>query len=228
MVDATPAIADVSGTFTGKLLVGGLGAGGKGYYGLDITSYTAGSQAAYALKAKWEALVSVANAGLSFGTPLIVNTAAGWKVLVASGYNNNTGGGTGRGYVFVLNPNNGTVEATIDTGAGDTISPAGLAHLSKRFDAAPADVIPYVYGGDLLGNVWRIDLTNATVTNWTARKIATLTDASGNYQPISTPPTVRANGNTYWVYVGTGLYLGNSDVPGNTPQNQWATQRQTM
>ena len=227
LVDATPAVGDVtiSGTTT-KLLVGGLGKGGKGYYALDVTNYSANNEAAYASKVKWEFPASASgvssSVGYSYGIPLIVNSPSGWVVLVPSGLNNSDGSGK----VFALDPTSGAVVHTLDTGAGSSANPAGLAYISKLSAAGPADVIKYVYGGDLLGNVWRFDLTN-----WTAKKIAVLRDGTGNTQPVSTAPAVGlANGSPskYFVYVGTGLYLGDSDVPGNNPVNSFATQTQSM
>jgi len=223
-VDATPAVGTVSGST--KLLVGGLGKGGNGYYALDVTNYSAGDEATYASKVKWEFPASApsvsASVGYSYGTPLIVNTPGGWLVLVASGYNNSDGSGK----VFALDPLDGSVVRTISTGVGSASDPAGLAFLSKLSTAAPTEVIHHVYGGDLKGNVWRFDLAN-----WTATRIAVLRDAAGNVQPVSTAPAVsRVSGSSdkYFVYVGTGLYLGDSDVPGNTPTNGHTTQVQSM
>ena len=227
-VDATPAVADitVSGT-TSKILVGGLGKGGRGYYALNISSYAAAAESGYASKVLWEALGTDSRMGYSYGKPVIVNTPNdGWVVLVASGYNNGSDtGGDGHGRVFALNPLTGAVLHVIDTGVGDAATPAGLAHLSKLSNALPTDTIKFVYGGDLLGNVWRFDLTN-----WNATRIAVVKDGSGATQPISSAPAVgTASGAAgYFVYVGTGLYLGDSDVPGNTPQNASATQVQSV
>lgn len=225
LIDATPTIADLTlSTVDTKLLVGGLGAGGRGYYALDITTGTAVDEAAAAAKVKWEALGSEPEQGLSYGTPLVVNTANGWVVLVSSGYNNGTNtGGTGRGKVFVLDPADGSVLQTIDTGVGTAAAPAGLGPLGKATNTLAADVIRFVYAGDLLGNVWRFDLST-----WSATKIAELRDGGGDSQPISTAPVVKSNGSIFSVHVGTGLYLGESDVPGNTPENAWARQQQTM
>ncbi|NMF90693.1 pilus assembly protein [Aromatoleum petrolei] len=227
-IDATPAVADVDVSgFRRKILVGGLGKGGSGYYALDITDGTAASETAAAAKALWEK-VPAADSGFSFGTPLIVRTPNdGWVVLVTSGYNNGTSdGGDGLGHVWALDPRDGTVLRHITTPAGSPSTPAGLTHLARLSNAAPDEVTRFAYGGDLLGNVWRFDLAN-----WSATKIAALADGSGAAQPVSSAPVVRqvrGTGDKFYVYVGTGLYLGNSDVPGNTPVNAHATQTQSM
>ncbi len=214
-IDGTPAAAEITGFSFSRLLVGGLGKGGRGYYALDISSYDAANEAAVASKVLWE--FSPSGMGYSFGTPLIVKTAAGWRVIVASGYDAGV-----NGTVWVLDPASGAVLATIDTG----VSASGLAHLGRLANTAPDALVRYVWGGDLLGNVWRFDLDTGT-----AMKIAALTDAGGALaQPITSPPEVgpvAGSSTKFMVYVGTGRYLADEDVPG-TGQNTWATQQQTI
>lgn len=229
-VDGTPAAAEVTGFAFSRLLVGGLGKGGRGYYALDISSYAAATEADAVSKVLWE--FSAANMGYSFGTPLIVKTAAGWRVVVSSGYRNGTNvppepSGDGRGRVWVIDPANPGAAIEINTGAGTAANPSGLAHLSRLANAAPDALVRYVYGGDMLGNVWRFDL-NAN----TAVRIAVLTDNGGAVaQPVTAPPEVSlVTGSTtkFVVYVGTGRLLADADVPGGVGENIWATQRQSI
>jgi len=227
-VDGTPATAELTNSDVSspsRILVGGLGKGGIGYYALDITSYDAANETVAASKVKWE--FAPTNMGYSFGKPLIVKTAAGWRVIVTSGYGNGTAlGGNGQGYVWVLDPADGRVVQTLSTGAGAASDPSGLAHLGVLANTVPDAAVRYVYGGDLKGNVWRFDLDLSTVT-----KIATLTDGAGNLQPITSAPSVGpvSGSNTkFFVYVGTGRYLSDDDVPGTATANSWATQPQTM
>ncbi|MCK9986775.1 MAG: type IV pilus assembly protein PilY1 [Azoarcus sp.] len=222
-IDATPALAQVStASFTGTLLVGGLGKGGSGYYALNVTNPRPATQDAAAAMVKWETVPSATGSGFSFGTPLVVRTPNdGWLVLVTSGYNN----ADGKGYVWALDPADGRIVKTISTGVGSSTSPAGLTHLSRLSIAAADDVAYYLYGGDLQGNVWRFDLAN-----WTAVKIAELSDGAGAPQPVTSAPAVgqvAGDANKFLVYVGTGQYLGETDIPG-TGQNAHATQTQTM
>ncbi len=89
-----------------------------------------------------------------------------------------------------------------------------------------------MYGGDLFGNLWRFDLTGSTSSAWGVTKLATLVDDGDNSQPITSAPELAKVkfGAAYkrMVYVGTGQYLGDSDVPGVTGANSHATQTQTM
>jgi type IV pilus assembly protein PilY1 len=237
-IDATPVSGDVDlrNTDGGStyfsvpawrtLLVGGLGKGGRGYYALDVTTPDAASEADAAAKVLWEfpnsstSATDAANMGYSYARPILVKTLAkGWVVIVPSGYNNTTGGGTGHGYLYVLNPRNGAVIKVIDTGVGTTSAPAGLAKLSPYIDNADLDgTVSYVYGGDLLGNVWRFDFTAGSTSYWGVTKLATLTDGASpaNPQPVTTEPEladITISGTDYhFVYVGTGQYLGDTDI----------------
>ncbi|MGH9916228.1 MAG: pilus assembly protein, partial [Pyrinomonadaceae bacterium] len=177
-VDGTPTVRDVKTGGTWKtLLVGGLRAGGNGYYAIDITAPEFASSTALAANVKWEfpnasTNSSIAsNVGMSFGKPLIVNTAAGWVVLVTSGYNNS---GDNKGHLFVLDPDTGAVLADINTGYGSSSSPAGLAQMAAySTDGYSAS---NVYAGDLNGNVFRFNLTGNNPATWTVTRIAVLTD----------------------------------------------------
>lgn len=207
------------------IFVTGLGKGGRGYFALDITDPTAVSEAAAATKALWEfphagtASTDRNNMGYSFGVPIVAKTRAyGWVVLVASGYNNGSDtGGDGHGRLFVLSPASGEVLARLDTGVGSAASPSGLAHLSAFAVNGDVDAtVEQVYGGDLLGNVWRFDLSSASAASWSVTRLATLVDAGGVAQPVTTQPelsVINAAGiDRRFVFVGTGKYLGDTDV----------------
>lgn len=243
------------------IVVGGMGKGGRGYYALDVTSTTAASETAAASKAMWEFPNSITNAtkraevlldmGYSYGKPVIVKTAAkGWVVLIPSGYNNGTGtgesGGDGLGHVYVVNPKTGDLIADLET-TGCHATPAtnscGLAHINAYIENKDKDsTAELAYGGDLHGNLWRFDLRSTTVAGWSVSKMATLrsgTAATSPVQPITTVPELAkltiSGASKYMVYVGTGLFLGRTDLPcppspaacAWTPNAQ-STQTQTM
>lgn len=257
-VDGTPVSGDVdfknvdgvtgSGTDWHTILVGGLAKGGRGYFALDVTVTGAASEAAAASKVLWEFPNSISNAttratarlnlGYSYGKPVIVKTVAdGWVVLITSGYNNGTNsgdsGGDGLGHLFVVNPKTGDLIKDISTAActtTPTANPCGLAQISAFVANGDIDATTdYVYGGDLKGNVWRFDLSTNNINGWSVAKFATLKDASGATQPITTTPelTQLATG-ARMVFIGTGEYLGNTDVPASTGANSSASQTQSM
>lgn len=248
-VDSTPVLGDVDFSNTDgvsgnpdpdwhTILVGGLGKGGRGYYALDVTSPTAATEAAAAGKVLWEFPNSStdstikANIGYSFGRPIVVKTAEyGWVVLVSSGYNNGTGtdnsGGDGHGYLWVLNAKTGAVLQTVDTTVGSAADPSGLAQIAAYVDNTSIDnTTDYVYGGDLKGNVWRFDLTDSSGSIvYSVKRLAILKDASGNLQPITTTPELAkiaiSGVDKRFVYVGTGRYLGDTDMATNGTQTMY-------
>lgn len=184
------------------ILVGGLNRGGKGYFALDITN-----PASPALL--WE--FTDANLGYSYGNPRITKLADGtWVVLLSSGHNN----ADGVGRLYVLNANTGALIRTISTGVGSAATPSGLARISAHSPNADSNnTTDAVYGGDLLGNLWRFDINNTIApTGYEAKLLVSFVDASGNPQPITAKPTTATiNGKTV-VFVGTGRYLGISDL----------------
>ena len=203
------------------LLIGGLGGGGRGYFALDVTDPTAPTLL-------WEfTSLNDADLGYSFGNPLAVKKADGtWVVLLTSGYDNvklssaspdpygpYDADGSGRGYLFVLNPLTGAVLDKIEAtdGAnivGDKTTPSGLGKIAAWADTPTLDVtVSYVYGGDLQGNFWRFNINTRAVV-----RLATFTDASANPQPITTRPELaKVNGHRV-VYVATGKYLEKADL----------------
>lgn len=227
-VDGSPTFMDVwDGSSWCTILVGGLNAGGRGFYALDITN-------PLDPKALWEIcpdsnLCSVVDAdmGFSFGNPVIGkrDVDGRWVVLVTSGYNNVTPG-DGKGYLYVLDAIKGTVLQKISTSVGDTTTPAGLGKISGWADNFFVDnSVKWVYGGDQLGNIWKFDLT---VSPATVKRLGQALDANGIPQPITTKPELGlVNDTVKVVYVGTGRYLGLKDLSDpatQTPKGDWSYQ----
>ena len=208
------------------------------------------TEAGVASKALWEFPPSAPsvtlNVGYSFGKPVLVKTKAkGWVVLVTSGYNNGTNsgdsGGDGEDHLFVLNPQTGALIADLSTGTfptaapkgctgtagGGKASPCGMAQVSAYVQNPATDnTTDYVYGGDLKGNVWRFDLSGTSASSWAVSRMAVLVDGSGNPQPITTAPELgqltSSNTSYRFLYIGTGEYLGNSDVSTTNTQSMYA------
>ena len=231
-VDGSPTVADVRSSSTAgdvtthtwsTILVGGLNKGGRGYYALDITDPDDPQPL-------WEICHDAtlcpqrndADMGYSFSEPIVTKLPAGspnagkWVVIVSSGYNN-VSPGTGRGFLFVLDALTGAVLHKIATGEGTTSTPSGLGKVADFVTNPDVDnTVLLAYAGDLLGNLWRFDLA----TN-TAVKQAQLTDASGTSQPITARPETGQCGDRKMVFVGTGKYLGASDVETTQLQTMW-------
>ena len=221
-MDGTPAIGDVyAGGVWKTMLVAGLNAGESGYYALDITNPvppTAEAEIDVAAKVMWEfpnASTSAtvrANIGLTFGRPVLAKTAtAGWVALVTSGYNNTVG--DGKGYLFVLNAGTGALIKAIATTAGSQATPSGLGQIAAYAESGSTDAtIDSVYGGDLLGNLWRFDLTGP-VNSWAAVRLASFTDAASNPQPISAAPELVVVQNRRLAVFGAIVFATNQPLP---------------
>jgi type IV pilus assembly protein PilY1 len=135
--------------------------------------------------------------------------------------------------LYVINAKTGDLIRDIVTPATCSSAPAtnpcGLAHISAYVDSELDNTTDYVYGGDLYGNVWRFNLTDLTSSSsWSVAKFATLKDASGNFQPITSAPELSLIDNMRMVFIGTGQYLGAKDIPGATGANSSATTTQTI
>jgi len=255
-VDGTPVAADVdmskAGTTAGSspnwrsILVGALGKGGRGWYALDVTSPAATTSDDVAAKVLWEfpndadpthAAVKK-NIGYSYGKAIVAKTkAAGWVVIVPSGYENgNETGGDGAGYLFVLNPKTGALIKAIPADISKdglnsstrAAGPTGLAYISAWADNGDVDnTVQTVYGGDLYGNVWRFDLSGSTWPT-VGTLMTTLKDASGARQLVTSEPELALAKGKRVVYIGTGKYFGDKDIPDSTVKFPSATQQQTM
>jgi type IV pilus assembly protein PilY1 len=243
-LDLTPQIKEIGKVMGGvfiseKLLVSGLGKGGKGYFCLDVTEPENNTEVNADSWVKWEYPQSNAtaaekdNMGYTFSEAYFVKSYAPgheWVVVFGNGY----ASASGTAALYVLDARSGELLKMIDTGK---IGNNGLS------TPTPIDIngdlkVDYVYAGDLLGNVWKFDLTDADPANWNS---AYLDAVSGDPEPLFTargrtknpdgsyvdppniypqPITTKLNViqhcdvsmNGYMVLFGTGKYLSTTDV----------------
>ncbi len=214
------------------ILVAGLNGGGRGYYALDITVPDAPALLWEFTPARDSAL------GYSYGRPIITRKADGtWVVLVTSGYDNgalssdplvnNSPAGNGVGYLYVLNAATGAIISKISTGVGSATAPSGLAKIAGWNIEPAGNAAGFVYGGDLLGNVWRFDINSsvgAAIGTGSAMKFATLFADAGatSPQPVTTTPILGEINGKRIVFIGTGKYLETSDLTSIQLQTQYA------
>jgi len=199
-VDLTPAINDAyftpaSGTNAADLswntvLIGGLGAGGKGYFALNITNPDhLDTEAEAASNVMWEFTeaddggVNNSDLGFTFSQPLIAMSNAEdgsgnkrWVAIFGNGYNSTSTDGDSHLYVLFID---GGVDGTwtvnsdfykISTGYGkaestDGTTPNGIGGI-RGIDSDGDGTVDYVYAGDLQGNLYRFDLSSSTAGNW--------------------------------------------------------------
>ena len=207
------------------ILVAGLNGGGRGYYALDITNPTTPILLWELTTTTGAGTVKDDDIGFGFGHPVITRKADGtWVVLVTSGYNN-TSPGNGKGYLYVLNAATGTILGKIDTGVGDTTTPSGFAKIAAWNTDPAGNHAGWVYGGDLLGNVWRFDIDSAAaaaIGTGSVMKFAELKDPVGNPQPITSKPVLGTSNGKRIIMIATGKYLETTDLTSTQTQTLYA------
>ena len=218
-VDATPGSGDLfyNGTWH-TWLAGGLGTGGAAIYVLDITDpgsnafkegnagaivigeWTAGTDATTgAINCSNNGASNNTNCGQNLGntydTPQIRRLHNGmWGVIFGNGLSSATG--DAGIYVMTIDPK--TLAKTfyyLGTGSGTAAAPGsdGIA-ATASVDLDGDKVTDYVYAGDVLGNLWRFDLTSNDPTKWAVGATPVFKTPG---QPITTAPVV-----------GNGLTVG--------------------
>ncbi|RDS84745.1 pilus assembly protein PilY [Dyella monticola] len=263
-VDATPGTGDLFyNNVWHTWLASGLGAGGNAIFILDITNPSSFStNGTSSVIGEWNASnITCANVtncgnnlGQTYGTPQIRRFHNGeWGVIFGNGLNSSTGDAGIYVMLFSYGSSGLSVDKTVylDTGVGSAsgvghnTGPNGIAYVTP-VDLDGDHVTDYVYAGDLYGNVWRFDLTNADPTKWGITTYPNTTNGalfttpqtsytSGSttaydVQPISTQVSVLAvastSGSTPRVMVefGTGLVTPQTASSGI----QYATGQQAL
>jgi type IV pilus assembly protein PilY1 len=248
-VDGAPMVADADVNGWKTVLIGGLNGGGQGLYALDITNpdVSTFSEANAADVVLWEftdeddadlgyTYNQAANNQLTNQSNQIVKMANGeWAVIIGNGYNNTEADGnastTGHAYLFIIFIDEG-IDGTwstgdyikLDTGAGSTSQPNGLATPTPIDTDGDGD-IDFVYAGDLEGNMWKFDVSSSNSSSWGItisgnKPLYIAKDSSNNLQPITSAPLITPHPSTgYLVGFGTGKYLGVSDISSTSTQS---------
>lgn len=170
-------------------------------------------------------LVKSKDPSISKGTDL-----AGWVVIFGNGYDSENG----KASLYILNADSGKLIKRIDTGVGP-FNGLSTPNIVDKDNDLKAD---YVYAGDLLGNMWKFDLTSKNPSDWQVAYCdnASPTDhcnstVSGMVprplfsglagQPITAAPDVTASESGYgnMVIFGTGRYLGEPDLTSTATQS---------
>lgn len=242
-VDGSPSVADVPFISSGggtptvswhTVLAGGLDAGGKGIYALDVTNPSSFASA----DVLWDITSNTpgfSQLGLTYSQPQIAvmnindsnNVPVPTPVVIfGNGYNS----ASSMPYLYVVNAQTGTLIHTfnlcspstgIEPSACNPNMPDGLstpAVLSTQGDG----VADRAYAGDLQGNLWRFDMSSPDPANWTARVLFQARGPNDKRQPITTAPAVsRAPYGTsgYLVFFGTGQFLGTPDMTNTNTQS---------
>jgi len=209
-VNATPGTGDLFyGAQWHTWLAGGLGAGGKSLYVLDITNpanFSEANASSLVIKELSTTSLTCSNVascgddlGYVYGTPIMRRMHNGNLALIwGNGFNSQNG--TAAVFIASIDAANGAWTVyELNTGYGGSKDPTGqnrpdgIGYVSSA-DLDGDHVVDYLYAGDLFGNVWRFDVTSDTVSNWgvskfgggVAQPLYSAQNSSGTAQPITT------------------------------------------
>jgi type IV pilus assembly protein PilY1 len=206
------------------VLAGGLNGGGQQIYALDVTEPSSFDEASADDIVLWEFDDSDdADLGYTYGRPQMAKMADGtWAAVFGNGYNNTEADGnasvTGHGVLFIVDVETGETLKKIDTNSGSAGTPNGLA-TPLLVDSDGDSIVDYIYAGDLLGNLWKFDVTDNNPNQWkvaggsTPRSLFS-TDAG---QPITSQPQATFHPDNlqgFMIFVGSGKYLEINDNDG--------------
>jgi type IV pilus assembly protein PilY1 len=224
-VDGDIAVSTTTQTTGHNYLVSTLGQGGKGLFGLDVTT----PDNFQATNVLWEySTSSDPDLGYMLGRPMIAKMNGGtYVVIVGNGYNS----ANGKAVLYIFNLTTGAILKKIDTQvAGDN----GLAS-PGLFDSDNDGDIDYIYAGDLKGNVWKFNVTNTDSNQWdvafksasTPEPFFTAKDASNVAQPITAQISIDVNQvssdpnfQKRFIHFGTGSYFRTAD-PNDQQIQSW-------
>lgn len=264
-VDGSPMVADACVSTTSScssswktVLVGTLGAGGKGLFALNVTNpkdsakhstatplFSTANAASILL---WE-FTSADDADLGYTynhAPVhqgngqakqIAKFQNGrWGVAVGNGYNSTSG--KAALYVIFLSGPSGTGGVWQGNGVDymkivADVGPNNGLSTPVLFDANGDGLVDTAYAGDLKGKLWKFDLSNASPASWAmalgGTPLFSATDASNNAQPITTPPDVTIHpAGGRMVVFGTGKYLETTDNSSTGTQTLYGIRDQNV
>ena len=141
------------------------------------------------------------NLGSVYGTPVIRRLHDGnWAAIFGNGLDSNSGSAG----IFIMTVNSASGKISfryLDTGHDAKKDPTGSNTKNGISFVTPADldkdhITDYVYAGDVLGNIWRFDLTSNNANLWTAEADPLFSaSTTSTLKPVSTAVTVSAINN---------------------------------
>ena len=181
-LDGKPVVADMKVAGEWKtLLLSGMGAGGHSLFSMDITNPSALSASNASNIVMWEK--KIPNLGFLYGKPQAARMNDGsWVWVVGSGFQipeegdanaSNSGINTvdGVARIFLINPVDGSVIHQFTTEVGSLTDGScstgcnGISSVTLR-DLNGDSKPEYIYAGDLLGNIWAINISSEEKSNW--------------------------------------------------------------
>ena len=231
-VNGASAVADAyiknkgGSTDWNTVLVSGEGAGGKGYFALNVTNpntFTSGNEANIFM---WEfSSATDADLGYTYSKPVIGLMNNGkWAAIFGNGYNSTNGIAKlfivyleGPGGSYGSTWSKGTDYIVISTGSGSVGNPDGLS-TPAAVDLDGNGTIDRIYAGSAQGSLWAFDVSSNSSNSWNLAYNAPLITLNEpiTAQPILTKhPTVTTTGSNQpnlMVYFGSGQFIATGDI----------------
>ena len=246
-VDGSPTAWDAYfGGAWKTVLIGSTGAGGRSIFALDVTDPDAFGTS----KVLWEINQNTpyrtgasgdaadpqygARLGYTIGQAVVAKLNNGeWAAIFGNGYRSPGD----QASLYIVRVSDGRLIRRIDTGVGSITSPNGLGTPTLH-DLNGDDVYDVAYAPDMLGNVWKFDLTSTSPASWSlafgsatgfpnGAPLFQARSGVGAVQPISArvelaaPPPGRSG---IMVVFGTGRFFAvgdNTDTTGQTFYGIW-------
>ncbi|MBL8252620.1 MAG: hypothetical protein JNJ76_03365 [Candidatus Competibacter sp.] len=237
-VDGSPNFSDVYvGGVWKTYLVASQGSGGRAIFALNVSAETSGPDVTKVIMTKdkvlWEfgpnsdshTNSKSAEIGYVLSQPAVARMKNGrWAAI----FGNGPGGSSGKAKLFVIYLDANVTDTgkwelgkdylifnTDDTTSNTSITGNGLNGVSVLGD----DYLTaqYVYAGDLLGRLWKFDLTGITSTDMTCSAttgcgVGTKVFTAPGNRPITSAPAIGAHSKCgYMLYFGTGKYYETGD-----------------
>ena len=197
-VDGQLVVRDAFNSGWKRVLVGTLGAGGRGVYAIDVTD-------ASNPEVLWEMNADDDDdLGFTFGKPIITRLGDGdWVAIFGNGYNSDDNDAV----MFVIDLFDGTVrdKIVLETNSDSN----GLSSVAPVLDPESRMFTRRVYAGDLQGTMWRVDFDNSGSASV---KYGSGLFTDPDNRPITSAPelALRASGGVF-VYFGTGKLIEPQD-----------------
>ncbi len=225
------------------VIVSGTGAGAKAVFALDITDPDnfSGNDVLWEISDTTSPLATdlttdtpalrgfEKNMGFSIPQASIAKLHDGsWVAVVANGY----GSTNNLAVLYLVEVQTGHIIKALNTAAGDTDHPNGLS-APVPVDTDGDRIIDVIYAGDLLGNMWKFDVSSTSPDAWNVAfggsplfvACSNTASCETTRQPITSDPQVGRSGTSQhkegiMVYFGTGKYFEDGDISVTDAQTQ--------
>ncbi|QJD60327.1 pilus assembly protein [Pseudomonas sp. gcc21] len=196
----------------------GFGAGGKGLAAIRLFDANTGNNAIGALweinaaDPDWDAL------GHIYAQPVLARLNERSVLITGNGY----GSASGTASLLVVDMATGVLIRKLDVSNREGVTQGNGLSAPVLHDDGSGNVS--VFAGDLHGQLWKFDLSDADSTNWTTAHDGVPLFTAATDQPITVRPQVHrsADARDHLVLFGTGKFMEQADLTDTALQSFYA------